>query len=214
MNIIIVGGSITSLTLANLLSEDHKVTIIEHEEDKAHDIANKTHALVVFADGSDITALKEAGLTETDVLIALTDDKTNLMVCQIAMSEHIERIISLVHEPKNEELFIKLGITNLISVVGTNVTAIKRMLDQVTGDVRFIAQLGEGDLQILEVPIAEKSKLIGKHPTIVNASIAAIYRSGELHITREDTSFEAGDILLVVVETKNVHKVIDIIRGK
>ncbi|MBU1446169.1 NAD-binding protein [Patescibacteria group bacterium] len=213
MKIIIVGGNATGLTLANLLGEEHDITIIEQDEEVAKKTANEISALVIHGDGTDMSILNEAGLKETDAIITTTDDKTNLMICEIAKSEKIEKIISLVSDPQNEELFTKLGITRLVSVVGTNVTAIKRQLSRV-GDERIIAQLGEGKVQIVELNVSAKSKIVGKTPELNGARIAAIYRSGEMIIPSEDTLVEESDVVLVVVKTEDLPLIIDIIQGK
>ena len=209
----IIGGGTTGFTLANLLGEGHEITIIEKEEAVAKDIANKTHALVVNGDGSDISALKDANFSIMDAIVTTADDKTNLMVCEIAKSEKISKIISLVHEPKNEELFTKLGIVQIVSAVGTNVTAIKRMLYQI-GEARIIAQIGQGEIQILELIIAEESRLVGKKAQIHGASISVIYRSGELLIPKESTILEKGDLLIFVAKTKDLPAITDLITGK
>lgn len=214
MKILVIGGGNTGLALANILSENHDVTLIEKSKEKARKVANKTTALVIKGDASDISILKEAGIKETDSLIVTTeDDKTNLMICTIAKSEEVEKIIALVNKPINEELFTKLGITRLVSVVSTNVTGITGMLYQY-GDERIIAQFGEGDMQIVELMIAKDSKLIGQKARIENATIAAIYRSGDLLIPKENTNLEEGDVLLVAVKTKDLKNIANLIAGK
>lgn len=214
MKIIIIGGSVTGLTLANLLGDTHEITIIEDDEERAKDVANKTEALVVFGDGSDISSLKEAGILEADAVIATADDKTNLMICEIAKSENVPRIISLVNEPKNEELFTKLGINNLVSGVGAIVTAIKKLLDGVLSNVRIVNQLGQGDTQIIEVTVGEKSKMIDKKPMMPGAVIAAVYKAGEFVLANENITVEEGDVLLVVVKTDNLASVSKFISGE
>ena len=213
MRIIIVGGGTTGLILGNLLGEEHEITIIEKDEAIAKELAGKTQALVMQGDGSDITLLQEAGLKEADALIATTDDKTNLMISQIAKSEEVGKIIAIVHDPKNEELFTKLGIHLIVSSVGTNVTAIKRLLYQV-GDVRVIAQLGGGEVQIVELNVSEKSPLIGQSPVLKKASIAAIYRGGEIIIPKDSTLTEKGDLLVVFVKTKDLPDITELITGE
>ena len=203
MKIIIIGGGQTGTILANLLGEEHEIVVIEKDEATAKELAGKTHALVIHGDGSDISLLNESGLKEADALVATTDDKTNLMISQIAKGEEIKKIIAVVRDPKNEELFTKLGIHLIVSTVGTNVTAIKRLLYQV-GDARIIAQLGGGDVQIVEVPVLEKSPLIGQDASIKNASVAAIYRGGEIIILKDSEKFEKGDLLIVLVKTKDL----------
>ena len=161
MKVIIVGGSETGVTLANLLGDDD-VILIEKEAAVAKSLANKLDALVINGDGTDISILKEAGVGKADAVIAATsDDSINVMICQIAKTENVPKIIPLVRNPKNEELFTKLGIASIVSVAGTNASSLKRMLRSF-GDARIIAQLGEGDVQIIEQVISKKSKLIGK----------------------------------------------------
>lgn len=213
MKIMIIGGGETGLTIANLLGEEYEITIVEKEKEIAKDISNKTHALVINGDGSDITILKDANLSEMEAIVTTADDKTNLMICQIAKSENIPKIISLVREPKNEELFTKLGINNLVSVVGTNAIAIKRMLYQI-GDTRIIAQMGQGEVQIVELTISKESRLVGKEAQIRNAAVAAVYRNGELIIPKSSTILEEGDLLVVVVKTKDLKDITDLITGK
>ncbi|MBU1017625.1 NAD-binding protein [Patescibacteria group bacterium] len=213
MKIIIVGGGATGLTLANLLGEDHEVTIVEKDTEIAKDIAAKTQALVILGDGSDVSTLNEASIGTADAMVTTADDKTNLMICEIAKSESVKKIISLVREPKNEELFAKLGITSLVSAVGTNVTAMKRLLYQV-GDVRIIAQLGEGAMQIVEIVVSEDSPLVGKPAELKKATLAAIYRGGELVIPQKGMLFEAGDLLLIVAKTKDLPVLTDLITGQ
>lgn len=213
MKIIIVGGNATGSTLANLLGDEYEITIIESDEEIANKIANEISALVIHGDGTDMTVLNEAGLTEADAIITAVDDKTNLMICEIAKSENVNKIISLVHDPQNEELFTKLGITHLVSVVGTNVTDIKRQLYQV-GDERIIAQLGAGDVQIVELNVSAMSQLVGQPPVLENARIAAIYRSGELIIPNGDTIVNENDVVVVVMKTKDLPLISDIIQAK
>lgn len=213
MKIIIVGGTPTALTLANLMGEANEITIIEQDPDKAKQIANQTSALVVEGDGTDLNVLNEAGLLEADAVVSTSDDKSNFMICEIALTEKVKKVIALVNEPKNEELFEKLGITQLVSAVGTNVTGIKNLLSQF-GDVRIISQIGEGKVQIIEAKVGKGSPLISQ-PTILNdASIAAIYRSGELLIPKSDTVIREGDVLVIVAKSENINKIQDIIQGK
>lgn len=214
MKIIIVGGGETGTTLTKLLGKDAEVTIIEKEKEIANNLSSKADALVINGDGTDISILKEAEFSKADALVATTnDDKTNLMICQIAKSEKIKKIIPIVHAPKNEELFTKLGITSLVSVAGTNASGIKRML-QTFGDARIVTQLGGGDVQIIQQVISKNSMLIDKPAVIKNAVIATVYRKGDLIIPTVKTILKEGDVVLVAVKTKNMSSIAELIKGE
>lgn len=214
LKIIVVGAGKTGNTLVNILSsEKHDVTIIEKKEDLSKEIANKTDTLVIKGDATDMNILKEAGIEKADALIAVTeDDKTNLMICEIAKSTKVKKIIARVNNPENESLFTKLGIDSIIPVVGLTVTKIKRELEEDTGQI--IAELGNGDVEVIAATIEKGSKLIGKNPGIKNAVIGTIYRNGELIIPTKKTKLKEGDVLVITVKSKKSKSVLRRISGK
>jgi trk system potassium uptake protein len=214
MKIIIVGGGETGLSLANLFEKEAQVTIIEENDIIAKELTNKTNALLIHGDGTDISILKEAGVDKADALVVTTkDDTVNLMISQIALSEKVRKVVPLVAKPKNEQLFSKLGINNFVSVAGSKVSEIKRIL-RTYGDTRVIAQLGDGEVQIIQQAIKKKSKLINKKSVIKNAVVATIYRSGKIIIPMKETVLKEGDVLLVAVKTKDLSKVLESIKGE
>ncbi|HII71292.1 TPA: hypothetical protein HA265_00890 [Candidatus Woesearchaeota archaeon] len=211
MKIMIIGGSETGLDLANLLGEEFDMTIMEKDEEKAKNIANKTQALVIHGDGTDVSVLDEAGLAKMDAIIATTrEDSTNLMVCEIAKNENVKKIITIVNSPKNEELFTKAGVSSIVSVVGTNITAIKQALHRF-GDENVLMQWG--DMELIQESVSEKSPLVGRPPKIDGGIIAGVSRKGSISLP-DDGPLEAGDVILVSVKTKEVLDVLRIIRGK
>ncbi|MCD6109859.1 NAD-binding protein [bacterium] len=212
MKIIIVGGTPTALTLANLMGEKNELTIVEQDPDKAKEIANTTSALVVEGDGSDISVLNDAGLVDCDAIVCTSDDKTNLMVCEIAKSENVKKIIALVNKPKNEELFKKLGISKIVSVVGTNVTAIKQVLAEY-GDERIICQIGNGKIQIYEETVEKDSPLIDQPLELPGASVAGVYRGGEIIMAKDVVAVNEGDVLIVIAKTEDIPKIKELITG-
>ena len=130
MKVIIVGGGDTGIALSNLLSDAEKIIIIEKDEEVAKAIANKTSSVVIHGDATDLSVLKEAGIEEVDALIVTTgDDKVNLMVSEHSKNEGVKRVIAMVNSLQNEELFSKVGVTSIVSVVAAKANSIKRALD-------------------------------------------------------------------------------------
>jgi trk system potassium uptake protein len=214
MKLIVVGGGETGLTLTKLFEKEADVTIVEIQEVRAKELANKTNALVINGDGTDISILKEAGVDKTDALVVCTgDDTVNLMISQIGKSEKVRKVIPLVRKPKNEELFAKLGVSSFVSSAGSNASEIKKIL-RTYGDARIVAQFGEGDVQIVQQVISKKSKIIKSKAEIKKAVIATIYRSGKIIIPTSKTRLKEGDVLLVAVKTKDLHTVLEIIKGE
>ena len=212
MKIIIVGGGETGLATAKLFEKEAEITIVEKDEILAKELTNKTNALIINGDGTDISILKEAEVNKADALIVTTaDDTTNLMISQIGILEKVKKVVPLVRKPKNEELFAKLGVNTYVSVAGSNATDIKRIL-RTYGDAQTIAQMG--DMQIIRQAISNKSNLINQKTKIKDAIIATIYRDGNIIIPTADTKLKENDVLLVAVKTKDLSKVLGTIEGK
>ncbi len=215
LKIIIVGGGEVGLTTANVMAtNEHDLVLLESDDARAKQVANSIDALVINGDGTDIATLKDAGAGEADVIVAATnDDKTNLMVCEIAKSLDIKKIIARVNKSDNDELFTKLGITGIVPTVGLAVTKIKNLITESSHE-RIIYELGKGSVQVIALTIPKDSKMVGKSATINNATISVIYRDGDLILPRENTKVKGEDVLILTVKTRNLSSIRKQIYGK
>jgi len=212
MKVIIIGGGETGFSLANILGEQHTVSIIEKEAERAQSIATKTGVLVIQGDGSDLGTLKEAGIEQTEALIITTaDDKTSMLIGEIARKEKVQRIISLVNEPQNEAVFHEAGIFLTVPTVMTKVNAIHRRLYHY-GDAVIIAQFSNS-ISVIKQTIGETSPLIGQMG-MKKAVLTAIFRKEKVMLPEEDGPLEAGDVLLYAIKTEQLVEVVDIVSGK
>ena len=205
MKITIVGGGEIGRTLCNLLSDEgHKIILIEKDSSFAKDIAAHTNAMIIQGDGTEITSMEEAKVGDSDVLIAATnDDKTNLMVAEIGKSFEIQRIIARVNSVKNEELFTQLAGMDVIPVVGLTVSHIKNLLEH--EDFRTIAVVGSGDVEIIEIKVKEKSKMIDKGISDVpKGVISLIYRRNKSVWPDEKAKFLKHDKVMMTIKVTDI----------
>ena len=82
MKVIIVGVGKTGYKLAGLLGteEKHEVTVIDTRADHIRTIVNQWDIMGVTGDATDTEVLSEAGIKDTDLLIAVTgNDEINLL---------------------------------------------------------------------------------------------------------------------------------------
>lgn len=214
MKIILVGGGEVGLTTANVLStKEHDLVLIESDEKRAKQVANSIDALVIHGDGTDLATLKDAGANDADAIAAVTDDdKTNLMVCEIAKSLDIKTIIARVNKSENEELFTKLGITGVVPTVGLAVTKINNLLTELRSE-RVIYKFGKGDVQVLAITVPKESKLVGKPAEIKNSIVGVIYRDGEMMLPKESTKIKEEDVIVLTAKTKNLKSIRNQIYG-
>jgi trk system potassium uptake protein TrkA len=86
MNIIIVGcGKVGSTLVEKLNGENHNIVVIDQSEEKVKSITNELDAMGIVGNGVSYQTLSRAGISHTDLLIAVTgSDEQNLLCCVIA----------------------------------------------------------------------------------------------------------------------------------
>ena len=155
--------------------------------------------------------MAEVGVERADVVIAVTgDDEDNLVICQMAKARfHVPRTIARVNNPRNDKLFMKLGIDVTISPTRTILHMIEAEIPHHT--LVPLLAFGRAGLSLVELTVPPDSPAAGKAlrmmdlPSSVN--IALIVRgdqyttpTGESVIRPEDHLFalvtdEGGGIL-------------------
>jgi trk system potassium uptake protein TrkA len=115
---VIGGGKVGYYLTKALLAERHEVLLIERDYKRAKLIADDFgQGVVLRGDGAETATLERAGASRADVVCAVTgEDEDNLVVCQVAKRHFsVPRTIARINNPKNEDIFIKLGIDVTVS---------------------------------------------------------------------------------------------------
>ncbi len=215
MKIIVIGGGKIGEHLTKVLSKKkHSITLIENEKELSTELASNLDALVINQDGTTMSILKEGGIEKCDAVISVTgDDKTNMMVSEIAKGIGVPKIIARINNPGNEELFVKLGISQVIPVTQNAVNSIENSL--IEGNIRILSKIGDGKAAIFEVVVQNGSMLENhKGNEIDGGLITAVYRNGAVTIPDRNTKVEAGDVLIIVSEDTHMKKIIDMVGTK
>ena len=86
LKIIIVGcGKVGANLVAQLSKEGHNITVIDKKAEKIQDITNTYDVMGLVGNGASYSTQMEAGIEETDLIIAVTDsDELNLLCCTVA----------------------------------------------------------------------------------------------------------------------------------
>lgn len=212
MRIIIIGGGLVGAHVAEMLSKGkHRITVIEKDVDVAKKLADKLDALIINDDGTDMLTLRNAGIENADALVALSrDDKTNLMVCQIAKNIGTPKIVSRVNIPGNDELFVKLGIS---LVVPTTQYGVNMVCNELNGrGLRILSEIGDAKAVIYEMVVGKDSKIIGHDSEAIDGSrICAIYRNGEVFYISSKNPIQAGDVLIIISKTAHMSKIQELV---
>ncbi len=216
MNIIIVGCGKVGSTIANqLCNEGYDVTVIDNNPNKLRAVSDGMDAMAMVGDGTSYTTLREAGIENADVLIAVTDsDEKNLLCCVIGKRTGNLAAIARVRNPvySNERDFLQkgFGLAMLINPESAGAEEMGRIF-------RFpsaidIETFAKGKIELLTVRIPEKSLLAGKPLTYIHQKlrtdvlVAVVRRKGQVIIPSGDFVIEAGDLVSVIAEHEQAHE--------
>ena len=88
MKIIILGaGSVGGTLATNLASESNDITVVDSNIEYLRELQDRIDIGVVTGHASHPHILKQAGIEDADMLVAVTGvDEINMMACQIAHS--------------------------------------------------------------------------------------------------------------------------------
>jgi len=206
MYILIVGGGKVGYYLTKTLVNEgsHEVLLIERNAQKVEIFTERFGRVVVHGGGDEVATLEKAGAGRADVVIAVTgDDEDNLVICQVAKQRfNVPRTIARINNPKNEDLFRRLGIDTTVSA--TNV--ILNLIEQLIPQRHFVhlMTLRHGDLAIVEGIIPDDSPVNGmtlaEVPFPAGVVIAAILRGPELILPTGSTRLQTGDEVVAVTK--------------
>lgn len=212
--VLLIGGRNRAISMASsLLSQGFKVTAINNNHEDCMKLAEIQGLTVIHGDGTKPYILDEAGASECDIAIALTDkDADNLVACQLCKKQFgIKKTVSLVMDPNKTAFFHKMGVDRVVCSVSavTGIIQQQAFIDEMTN----IVPMGEGRVQIIEVHITAQSPVADKklwEITLPQDSIVGcVLRSDTTIIPRGDTRILAGDTLVVLTgngqELNTVH---------
>lgn len=219
MYVIIAGGGKVGYYLSKtLVTEGHEVLLIEQDKREAGRLTEELGEVVIRGDASEMSTMKDAGMERADVVVAVTgDDGDNLVISQLAKRKFgVPRTIARVNNPKNEELFHRLGIDQ--TVVSTKI--IYNLIEQQieTDQVVPLAALRRGNLEIVETEISEDSpvldRMVGTLDLPMDALLISIVRGGDhALIPHADTRLCAGDSVIALVKAERESELREVFAG-
>jgi trk system potassium uptake protein TrkA len=207
MFVLVIGGGKVGYYLAKELVEaGHEVVLMEKDRQRAEQIADEIGSIVIPHDGCEGAYLAEAGATRADIVAAVTgDDEDNLVICQMAKHHFdVPRTIARVNNPKNEVLFRHLGVDEIISPTRMILGSIEQ--DIPVAELLHLANLGGGELEIIEAHLQDGSPAIGRAPRDLaipeGCSLFAVVRDGVPTPLRQDTVLREGDKVIAIGRTE------------
>jgi trk system potassium uptake protein TrkA len=225
MNIIILGaGQVGSSVAENLSSEANDITLVDMNVTLLGELSDRLDIQTVVGHASHPDVLKQAGISDADMLVAVTNsDETNIVACQVAHSlfhtpTKIARVRSQAYL-KYKELFNKsaLPIDVLISPEQLISEHIQRLIEY-PGALQVLDFAG-GRAQLVGVKAYYGGPLVGheiadlrKHMPGIDARVAAIFRNGRGIVPDGKQVIEADDEVFFVAAKKDIRAVMSELR--
>ncbi len=202
-NIMILGGGKVGRLLASELEQDKQlnVKLIESSREKSDQIVSELQrTLLIIGDGTDLDLLASEGIMDMDSYIAVTDDEeTNIISCLVAKHLGVRRSLALVNRSDYLPIMSSIGLDAAVDKEMITANAILRFIRR--GNVVSLATLKGIDAEILQVEIAERSKLAGRLLRTLKmpkgSMIGVITRNGQVIVPIGSTELYGGDRLIL-----------------
>lgn len=212
-HIVIVGGGNIGVYLASKIEEElsARVRLVENDPARAEKaVMQLKRSIVISGDGLSAGILEEAGVSSADFVIALTnDDKSNLLICNLAKRAGAKRTLALVNSIELADLSRDLRVDVVLDPRALTVSRILQRLRR--GRILNLLSLENGAAETVEGVVLESSPLIGQNigydDLAEGVTAAAVIRGGEILLPSPTLRVKSDDRVIVFYEKHMTRKV-------
>ena len=200
-DIAILGGGLIGQFVAQELSSEMRVRLIESRADRSRQIADQlANVLVIQGDGTDYDLLAVEGLADMDAFIAVTgNDEVNIISTLVAKHLEVPRAIALVNNVDYMPITPAIGLDSVLSKQLLTVNAVQRYVRHQR--IASIASLPGLDVEAIEYIAHDGSKITQKPLISIrlpkDSIIGAVVHGDSVVIPRGDTLIHPGDKAVV-----------------
>ena len=221
MKILILGAGVTGSSVAQALaSEENDIVVIDFKQELLDALKERFDIATVTGNAGHPSVLEQAGVNNTDIVIAVTDsDETNMLACLIINALYtrpktIARVRAIEYL-KNPKLFGLNGIPVDIVISPEQIVmeSIRNIIE--FPGVLHVSDFAGGLVRLFSVKVVADGVLTGKKIKTLKerlsdgkTRVVAIFRQGApLYVTGE-ASIETGDEVFLVAPRKEVRRVL------
>ncbi len=208
MRLVVIGaGGVGSYVAERLAAQAQDVVVIETDDATADELQAELDCLVIKGNGTNVTTLKEAGVADADLFLAVTNsDAANILAVHAAAELGAARRIARVEDPLLRDQALALGADAVIDPDESTAQDLLRLVSQ--RGVSELIEFGNGQLELVGGFIAPDAPVAGLTLTELRAMVegwswvvVAVIRGGETLIARGPTKILPGDHVIVMAET-------------
>ena len=214
MRIVIAGAGEVGTHLAKLLSrEDMEISLLDAKAERLGDLDANYDLLTKVGSPTSIHDLKEIGVGEADLFIAVTPSESeNITACLIANQLGVKKTLARIDNyeyliPENKRIFEQMGLNHLIY---PEVLAAHEIEEALKNNwLRYHIMLCNGALELCVVKVREGAQVLGKkflsgffgHGLY---RVVAIKRGQDTIIPRGNDEIMVGDMVYAVCTRENM----------
>ena len=224
MKVIVVGcGKIGTTVVSSLAEEGHDVVVIDTDPKVVENVTNIHDAMGVCGSGTDYKTLKEAGIENCDLLVAVTDlDELNMLCCYIGKNLGAGHTIARIRRPEynTENIGFLRQQLDLSLSLNPEMLAAREMFNILRFPYALKIETFSGkSFEIVEIVLKEESALTGVKLMDIrsrlkqNFLVVAVQRGDEVFIPGGDFVLRKGDRIGLTaspVEVQNLMKALGI----
>ncbi|WP_024860838.1 Trk system potassium transporter TrkA [Ruminococcus flavefaciens] len=215
MDIIIVGCGKVGSALAEVLSDEHNVTIIDKKESLVEAASNDFDVMGIVGNCLQTEVLEEANVAKANIIIAVTaSDEVNILSCLIAKRMGARHCIARVRSPEFDKQLVfmreELGISMMVNPDYNAANEIAKVLRY--PEAINIESFAKGRVDLAEIRITSGSILDGvalsqlSRRMRLDVLICAVQRGEELTIPNGNFVLRAGDKIHMTASHSNMVK--------
>lgn len=216
MKITIIGAGKVGTEIAHKLSEEgHDIIVIDRDESQLGKISETLDVLTVKGNGSSSQLLKDIGVSDSDLLVAVTDsDEMNMISCMTAKRVGVAKTIARIRDPDYvRDLIISKEDLGIDLVINPDYAASMEIARLLTLKLAVRTEhFANGRVQLAELAVEDANtqfvnKRIQEIDLPASCLIVGISRKGEMIIPGGKDCIKPNDILYMLGNAESINKV-------
>lgn len=208
--VLFIGGTRVAQKAIQSLPDNLNIKLIEANRDTCYQLSEKLgNALIINEDGSNMEALKEAGIRDVDAFVAVTESsEANIFACLAAKRLGVRKTIAEIENIDYIPMAEGLDIGTVLNKKTIAASYIYQML--LDAAVLNVRNLTTADAQIVEFRATQGSKITKHQIRDINLprdiNIGAIVRDGVAILVNGETQVMPDDQVVVFCKSHAIRQ--------
>ncbi len=213
-SVVLCGGGRISYYLAKRLHKSGiAAKIIDRDYNRCQELCELLPEVdIIHGDISEQDLLESERVADCDALVTLTGlDELNMVVSLYASSRNLPQVITKISHTGNRSVIDSLALGSVISpreLVCSNIVRYVRAMENQTGAAISVHTIADGQAEAMEFLVDDSTRHLGKPLREIklkpNVLIVSISHGSDTEIPNGESSFEAGDTVVLVTNGREV----------